>query len=134
MFATGEWSHRQIHHQCSIYIYSEQLQLMILKTSLPEKLSSHQNTFLPTTERVNPKVKSKLHKWSSNKRLLIIMDTVDKQEIVNKETFVEMFQVNIYYCVLKISVKFSDKLIMVWFTFQAQILQKMETGQVSTTN
>lgn len=62
------------------------------------------------------------------------MDTVDKQEIVNNETFVEMFQVNIYYCVLKFSVKFSDKLIMVWFTFQAQILQKMETGQVSTTN
>lgn len=62
------------------------------------------------------------------------MDTVDKQELVNKETFMEMFQVNIYPCVLKFFIKFSDKLIMVWFTFQAQILQKMEIGQVSTSN
>jgi len=47
---------------------------------------------------------------------------------------VEMFQLQNYYCVLKFFMKFSDKLIMVWFPFQAQILQKMETGQVSTTN
>lgn len=62
------------------------------------------------------------------------MDIVDKQNPANKETFMETFQVNIYYCVLKFFMKFSVKLIMVWFTFQAQILKKMEIGQVSTTN
>lgn len=50
------------------------------------------------------------------------MDTAEKQKLVNKETFVETFPVNIYHCVLKFFMKFSDKLIMVWFIFQAQIL------------
>jgi len=59
------------------------------------------------------------------------MDMVDKE---SKQGDVEMFQLQNYYCVLKFFMKFSDKLIMVWFPFQAQILQKMETGQVSTTN
>lgn len=42
------------------------------------------------------------------------MDRVVQQELVNKEIFVETFQLNIYHYVLKFFIKFSDKLITVY--------------------